>query len=235
MLLRRFSFLAVLALAGLCAGPTLAIDDQGDGQFVALAALASGMLDEARRLEDLQAIGHLQHAYGYYVDKQQWEDVRDLFARDAMLEPGGRGRFLGQDHIYEYLRTGLGPSGPVPGKLQDHLLGQGIISISPDGNAAKGRWSALVAGGTSWSDQVHENSYVKEDGVWKLASVHTVTSMHASAETGWGGGWGGVWAALNATLVCMTAPVVDCGATAGPVTGFSRQVRQGAKTQRGAG
>ena len=40
----------------------------------------------AQAAEDYIAISNLQRSYGYYVDKFQWEQVADLFARDAVLE-----------------------------------------------------------------------------------------------------------------------------------------------------
>lgn len=136
-------------------------------------------------LRDTSDIEKLQRAYGYYLDKQQWHDVRDLFTRDGVLEIGGRGRFLGQEQVLEYLLTGLGPVGPVPGVLNDHLQLQGIVTVHPDGTSAEGRWSAFVVGGTVWGDLTYENDYVKEDGVWKIRFLHAPINMLASAEAGW--------------------------------------------------
>lgn len=137
------------------------------------------------RLRDVSDIEKLQRSYGYYVDKQQWHDVRDLFTRDGMLELGGRGRFLGQERIFEFLRTGLGAVGPVPGVLQDHLQLQGVVTLGNDGLSARGRWSSLVVSGIEWGDAIYENEYVKEDGVWKLRSVHAVFNMLAPSDSGW--------------------------------------------------
>lgn len=137
------------------------------------------------RLRDVSDIEKLQRAYGYYVDKQQWHDVRDLFTADGVLEIGGRGRFLGKERVFEYLRTGLGPIGPVPGVLHDHQQFQGIVSVHPDGQSAEGRWSAFVMGGTVWGDVIYENDYVKEDGVWKIRFLHAPFNMYASVDSGW--------------------------------------------------
>ena len=61
---------------------------------------------EARiaRIEDERAIIRLQTAYGYYVDKAQWDEAADLFARDATLEIAARGLYRGQDRIRTYLK-----------------------------------------------------------------------------------------------------------------------------------
>jgi hypothetical protein len=137
------------------------------------------------RLGDVSAIEKLQRSYGYYVDKQQWYDIRELFTSDGILEIGGRGRFLGQDRVFEYLRTGLGPIGPTPGVMHDHQQFQGIVTVNPDGLTAEGRWTAFVIGGGVWGDVIYENDYVKEDGVWKIKFLHAPFNMYASYTDGW--------------------------------------------------
>ena len=42
----------------------------------------------AQALRDIDDIKRLQRAYGYYIDAGQWDQVADLFARDATLEIG---------------------------------------------------------------------------------------------------------------------------------------------------
>lgn len=137
------------------------------------------------RLRDVSDIEKLQHAYGYYKDQQQWVAVRELFSNDAMLELGGRGRFLGKDRIFEFLRTGYGPATPVPGRLHEELQLQGLITLSADGSSAKGRWSGFVVDSDEWRDLSYENDYVKEDGVWKLRVLHASTNLQATLASGW--------------------------------------------------
>ena len=48
-------------------------------------------------------ITNLQATYGYYVDKGLWDKAADLFARDGTLEIAGRGIYVGQDRVREYL------------------------------------------------------------------------------------------------------------------------------------
>lgn len=136
-------------------------------------------------LRDVSEIEKLQRSYGYYADKQQWQEVRDLFTADGVLEPGGRGRFLGKQSIFEFLLTSLGPTGPVPGTLQDQQQVQGIVTVNPDGQSAEGRWSAFVVAGSEWSELTYENDYVKEDGVWKIRFLHAPINMSAPVDTGW--------------------------------------------------
>ncbi|MDC0598345.1 nuclear transport factor 2 family protein [Gammaproteobacteria bacterium] len=136
-------------------------------------------------LRDISAIEKLQRSYGYYVDKQQWYDVADLFTEDGTLEIGGRGVFLGRDRVFEYLRTGLGPIGPTTGIMHDHQQFQGIVTVSPDGMTAEGRWTAFVMGGAVWGDVTYENDYVKENGVWKISKLRAPFNMYSSVDIGW--------------------------------------------------
>ena len=47
--------------------------------------------EKANRADDTLEISNLQRIYGYYVDKGQWDQAADLFARDGTLEIAGRG------------------------------------------------------------------------------------------------------------------------------------------------
>lgn len=138
-------------------------------------------------LEDERDIEILQRTYGYFVDKNLWVQIRDLFARNGTLEIGGRGIFVGQDRALEYLQW-LGE--PVQGRLYDHTQMQGIVDVSPDGLTAKGRWRALVFGGDDqrssiFGDCIYENEYIKEDGVWKIARLYSYFIMYTDMANGW--------------------------------------------------
>jgi ketosteroid isomerase-like protein len=66
----------------------------------------------------------------------------------------------------------------------------GVITVAPDGQTAKGRWRAIVYGGDEggisvFGDCIYENEYVKEDGVWKLSKLHSYFIMYTTWEQGW--------------------------------------------------
>lgn len=175
---RKFG-VAALMFSLLGSGPLLSQDmDQ-------LRAEMATFGTRLTRMRDVSEIEKLQRSYGYYVDKQQWYDIMDLFTDDGVLEIGGRGRFVGKDRVFEYLRTGLGPIGPVPGVMHDHQQFQGIVTVSDDGRTAEGRWTAFVMGGQVWGDVIYENDYVKENGVWKIKYLHAPFNMYASVANGW--------------------------------------------------
>lgn len=170
-------FILVLLLPGLAAA--------ADNDLDALRHELDTLGQRLTHLRDVSDIEKLQRSYGYYVDKQQWYDVADLFIDDGTLEIGGRGRFLGRDRVFEYLQTGLGPIGPTKGVMHDHQQFQGIVTISEDGQTAEGRWTAFVMGGAVWGDVTYENDYVKQNGRWMIKSLHAPFNMYASVTTGW--------------------------------------------------
>ena len=150
-------------------------------------ARLAALQQQAQLLEDERDIEVLQRTYGYYVDKNLWVQISDLFAEEGTLEIGGRGIFVGKERALEYLQW-LGE--PVQGRLYDHTQMQGVVHVSPDGKTAKGRWRALVFGGdhnrsSIFGDCIYENEYIKEDGVWKIAKLHAYFIMYTDLANGW--------------------------------------------------
>ena len=144
-------------------------------------------------LEELlaeRAIIRLQTAYGYYVDKAQWDEAADMFARDATLEIAARGQFRGQDRIRAYLHA-LPPL--EHGTVFNHMQLQPLITVAPDGQSAKGRWRAIMEVGFVGREELcgeatYENSYVLEDGVWKIARLHAFVTYYVRWNEGWSKG-----------------------------------------------
>ena len=140
-------------------------------------------------LEDERAIIRLQTAYGYYVDKAQWDEAADLFARDATLEIAARGLYRGQDRIRAYLKC---LPALVPGAVFNHMQLQPLVTIA--GDTAQGRWRAIMevavpdatgrVGKMLLGEATYENAYVREDGVWKIARLHCFITYYADAHEG---------------------------------------------------
>jgi ketosteroid isomerase-like protein len=170
----------------------------------AAAGSPGQQLAEARRLTQQVADEHqiavLQRTYGYLVDKNLWTQIADLFTEDGKLEIGGRGVFLGKKRVLEYLKF-LGE--PEHGKLYDHTQMEPVITVSPDGMTAKGRWRALIFGADQdkrmdfLGDAIYENEYRKENGVWKISYLHAVFILYTDFQRGWG-----------VTFWALTAPEV---------------------------
>jgi hypothetical protein len=177
-----------------------------------LEAKVEEMSNRLGILEDTQAIRNLHHAYGYYIDKCLYEDVVDLFADDGEVHFAGgiyRGKDAGVRRLYvgSFLEgfTG-GKPGPVHGFLLDHLQMQDVIHVAEDRQTAKARFRAFMQAGAHetsrspmgeadrkekrkptqwWEGGIYENSYVKEDGVWKIKILNYNPLWHADYENGW--------------------------------------------------
>ena len=150
----------------------------------------TSIVRKVTRLEDQHAIENLQRSYGFYVDKAQWKETADLFAADGTLEIGGRGVFVGKARVLQYLRW-LGPEGLVRGKLSNHLQLQPVVDVAADGKSAQGRWRFLAEFGEyqksqMWGGGIYENEYVKEDGVWKIKTLHAYFRFYTPYADGWG-------------------------------------------------
>ncbi len=137
------------------------------------------------RLEGMNDIERLQNAYGYFVDKAQWTPLAELFAEDATLEIGGKGIFVGQDRVLEYMQQSFRPDGIAPGVLINHMQFQPIVDISEDGTRGWIRSRAYVMANESWGLPLYENEFVKEDGVWKIARLTGPFTMYTNWD-GWG-------------------------------------------------
>jgi hypothetical protein len=150
---------------------------------------AAAVAHKVQLLEDENAIENLQRSYGFFVDKALWQETSELFADDATLEIGGRGVFVGRKRILEYLAW-LVPGGLTQGNLFDHMQLQPIVDVAPDGNTAKGRWRFFGQVGQYqksgiWGMGTYENEYVKQDGVWKIKTLHAYFRMYTPYADGW--------------------------------------------------
>jgi hypothetical protein len=159
---------------------------------------------EVGRLNDIQAIRKLQHAYGYYLDKCLYDEVVDLFADSGEVRfMGGvfRGK-AGQRRLYcQRFRDSFtkGRNGPVHGFLLDHPQLQDIVDVASDRRTARGRFRCVMQAGAHdshqnpparlprqwWEGGVYENEYVREQGVWKIQVLNYRVTYHGVYEQGW--------------------------------------------------
>ncbi len=165
----------------------------------AAAAPLARRLDalEHRRslLEDANDVKRLQRAYGYYVDRGLWDQAAGLFAAGGTIEIGLDGVYVGKARVAQYLhalgRALGGPeSGLAHGELNEQLQLMGAVTVAPDGRTAMARWRGLVLAGhlgkdAFWGEGPYENEYVKEDGVWKIKTLHWYQSMLVAYAGGW--------------------------------------------------
>jgi len=144
---------------------------------------------EARALaaEDYREVMNLQGAYGYYVDKGLWDDAAALFAEAGTLEIAGRGIYVGRERVRQYLHH-LPPY--EDGTIYNHMQLQPVLHIDSPAGTAKGRWRTLMMVGFlgregRWGEATYENSYVRENGRWRIASLHGIINFYAEYDEGW--------------------------------------------------
>jgi hypothetical protein len=146
---------------------------------------------QIERVKDYHELENLESAYGYYLDKDLWNDLSTLIAKDGSMELAQRGIYKGYDRVHGFLVNvfGRGGEGPVEGRLGNHLQLQPVIHVAPDGKTAKIRirlWQQMSQGDrASLGAGVYENEAVKEDGVWKFRVVHTYNTFTANYKGGW--------------------------------------------------
>ncbi len=151
---------------------------------------AADLAHRAMLLRDAQEVENLQRIYGFYLDRAMWDQVADLFADDGTIEMGQRGVYVGKRRIRQFLNL-LGHDGLTYGWLNDHIQLQPIVDVAPDGKSARLRSRELDMMGVfgksgTWSEGTYENTFVKENGVWKLKSLHYYPTFISAYDKGWG-------------------------------------------------
>jgi hypothetical protein len=155
-----------------------------------LASLADRVDQLSRRatlLNDQAEVTNLQNTYGYAVDRKLWDQAADLFARDGTLELGLRGVYVGKVSI-RHAFDQFGSQGLRGGERNDHVYLQTVVSVAADGGTAKARGIELIlssANGGELAEGVFENSFINQNGRWKIQSVHFYPRMIVDAATGW--------------------------------------------------
>ena len=188
MILRSIALSLVALLLSACGGAPSA--SQG-AELEALEARVAALEQRKERIEDVNAIERLQHAYGYYADRGLWEEAANLFADDGTIEIGQDGVYVGRPRVREYLRVLSGGRPTLTdGELGEHLQVMPVITLAPDGLTAKARWRAIVLEGelgdqAFWGEGPYENQYVKEGGVWKIKALHWYQALYVPYEGGW--------------------------------------------------
>ena len=181
----RASLLALMACLSIN-GAVAQTTEQGSDA----ARRIAGLEERVERAEALRAVKRLQFAYGQYVEFGLWQDFADLFADDAVAYYMPEG--LGREEVRALFldQVGQGKLGLDDGRLYPHFVLQPVVTLDPDGRTAHGRWHLLtllggLGGNATWVGNVYENTYVLENGVWKIGELHTYTQFSGSYAAGW--------------------------------------------------
>jgi len=182
--------------------------------IAALTARIEKLEHELAIQQDIHQIRRIQYTYGYFIDKSQYNEVVDLFSDDGEVWFLG-GIFKGKAGVrrlyIERFQRGFtqGHNGPRYGWLLDHPQMQMVIDVAPDRRTAHLRGRATMQAGQHetaevdsfslaelearprlrrscwWEGGIYENSYVRENGVWKIKAIRYYPFWHGTFEEGW--------------------------------------------------
>src|SRR6185369_2965086 len=145
-----------------------------------LTSIRTRLTQIEMRLHNAQAlrdIKRLQYSYSHYAELGLWFDLGDLFAANGVAHYA-QGDFRGPESLRKFYlqELGRGQLGLAEGRIYPHIMIQPVVNVAADGRTAKGRWHVIAMLGSfgasaSWAGVVYENSYVSEDGVWKIGDL----------------------------------------------------------------
>jgi ketosteroid isomerase-like protein len=146
---------------------------------------------DVANVEAVRAVKRLQHGWGQYAEAGDFAAMAQLFARDGrLLLPPAEAR--GPVAILKLIRDHMadGRASLAPDRLNVVLMLSPVVTVADNGTTARGRWHEVRMSGrhgidASWSGGIHENDYVLEDGVWKIAVLH----YHPQYAGPYRGGW----------------------------------------------
>jgi hypothetical protein len=172
--------------------------------FIALPVRADSDLDalarDIDRVESVRAVKTLQASFAQYAQHGLWNEVGALFARDGkfvfdgLVKPAQTS--TGPAAIAAFLRAryGGGYEGQRADGLSTFMIDSPVVNLSPDGNSAKARWQTIIFHGHGSNARIEGgvfvNDYVRERGVWKIATAHYHPQYDGPYEEGWTN-WGG--------------------------------------------
>ncbi len=213
--MRNLSMLPALAalMLAACGAPPAAQEDAAER--AALQQRIETLGQRLARARDAADIRRLQHNYGHYMSRGLWADAADLFADDGTIEIGLDGVYRGQARVREYLlEYGGGQEGLPHGVLNEQIQVMPVIHIAPDGETAQARWRGVMLTGELGvqglvGEGPYQVSYIKQNDVWRIASLHWFNSVTVPYETGWANSEDPTGARFVTTLTPDAPPSVD--------------------------
>lgn len=158
------------------------------------AADAAARLQAVRktllRMAGEDAAVRMQNIYGYYVDQKMWNDITDLFTADGTLEIVDVGRWTGEQNIRRSFAS-RASNALLHGEVNDHLQLEPIVTVSPDGRQAWGRYYQLGLLGRNnvgawWTQAIVETHVVQgDDGIWRIEEMRIFPKLRSDYYAGW--------------------------------------------------
>lgn len=140
-------------------------------------------------LQDADDVEYLHTVYGYYLARNQWDELAGIFAEDGTIEIAMRGVYVGRASVRRNLDL-YGVQSELPGILHNHMQYQPVIHVAEDGQSALMRSRAFsMMGGYEgvgrWMGGVYENLFIKRDGIWQIAKDQVFNTYFAAYDDGW--------------------------------------------------
>ncbi len=162
------------------------------------------LLARVQVLEDIEAIKKLKATYCYLcdaglADERVCDELLSHFCDDASVDFG-----MGSTSQYEgkaALKTFFGTVVPAAVSFCMHMVHNPIIDVQ--GDRATGKWyyeaptTDAATNSAQWMTGIYEEEYVRENGVWKFASIRTRWKYISPYDQGWAKDRGALLAALE--------------------------------------
>lgn len=141
------------------------------------------------RTEAVRAVRDVQHLLAHYIDRAEWDAAAALFSADARLDLGA-GEVRGRTAIRAALIQHFGAGRSGREGLRAILQMAPVLTLSPEGQSAKGRWHEVgLFGGegatTNWTGGIYENEYVLENGEWRISRLGYHPTFAGDFAEGW--------------------------------------------------
>ncbi|MGI4879637.1 MAG: nuclear transport factor 2 family protein [Janthinobacterium lividum] len=141
-------------------------------------------------VESVRAVKDLQRTYAQLSQSGQWQAMAALFA-DRGTVVWGDESVTGRDAIAAWLKTRAGGmDGIAPGSLHTEIIDEPLENLSANGLTAKVRWMSLRflgdgKGAARMEGGLYENDYIRENGRWRIATLHYYPQYEGSYADGW--------------------------------------------------
>jgi hypothetical protein len=148
------------------------------------------LAQDVTRVESIRNIKNVQRQLSHLAQFGEWQRISSLFSSDSSLVWGNFTTY-GPTSIESWLRNDSGNmDGSHAGSLNTLIVEAPVISLSMDGQTAKGRWNAIWfqgdgQGETRIQGGVYENEYILTDEGWRISLLHYYAMYKGNHEDGW--------------------------------------------------
>ncbi|GAB1309943.1 SnoaL-like domain-containing protein [Madurella fahalii] len=153
------------------------------------------------RVESVREIKNLQRTFAQLVQYGRWREMASLFSDTGVLRWGSAAgdilsdaeavTAVGPEAIEKWLRGDAGAmDGVRPGSMHVCINDMAVVTLSGDGQTAKGRWTAMRmlgdgAGATRIDGGIFENEYAFSGRRWEISLLRYYPLYAGNYDDGW--------------------------------------------------